>query len=167
LEALVLLFTFPVLTNPDPPLRPTSGPARLSGFTLVEIMVVVAVIALLAAIAVPSFLRSRKRSQAATIKNELRLIDDAIAQYAIETNKKTGDAVFVDDWIDYLKDGRLADTGKDLFGRDYADQSVDSLPYVPGATYDALSDVADSNFWSPYAREVVARKATKVKKKKH
>src|SRR5712672_3355807 len=60
------------------------------GFTLVEIMIVVAIIALLAAIAVPNFLRARKRSQATRILEDLRIIDSAIDQYAIETNKAGG-----------------------------------------------------------------------------
>ena len=51
---------------------------RRGGFTLVEIMIVVAIIALLAAIAVPGFLRARKRSQASRIINDLRLIDSAV-----------------------------------------------------------------------------------------
>ena len=63
---------------------------RRGGFTLVEIMIVVAIIALLAAIAVPNFLRSRKRSQATRVLQDLRMIDSAIDQYAIETNKTTG-----------------------------------------------------------------------------
>ena len=57
------------------------------GFTLVEIMIVVAIIALLAAIAVPGFLRARKRSQATSILNDARVIDGAMDQYAIENNK--------------------------------------------------------------------------------
>src|SRR5881394_1017067 len=77
--------------------------SRQTGFTLVEIMIVVAIIALLAAIAVPGFLRARKRSQARRIINDLRLIDSAVDQYAIETNKKSGDAVSVADWTKYLK----------------------------------------------------------------
>src|SRR3954465_14593412 len=71
---------------------------RRGGFTLVEIMIVVAIIALLAAIAVPGFLRARKRSQASRILNDLRMIDSAVDQYAIETNRKTGDLVGVQDW---------------------------------------------------------------------
>ena len=59
------------------------------GFTLVEIMIVVAIIALLAAIAVPNFLRARKRSQATRILEDLRMIDGAMDQYAIESNKET------------------------------------------------------------------------------
>jgi len=141
---------------------------KSTAFTLVEIMIVVAIIALLAAIAVPGFLRARKRSQASIIKNDLRLIDSAIAQYAIETNKKTGDDVYVDDWIDYVKaDALLYNTGQDLFGNDYGDQSVDDLPTVPAQTWDALSDVADASFWSPFPRETTPRSKHKGLKKGH
>jgi prepilin-type N-terminal cleavage/methylation domain-containing protein len=66
---------------------------RREGFTLAEIMIVVAIIAMLAAIAVPNFLRSRKRSQATRVLEDLRMIDSAIDEYAIETNKTTGSAV--------------------------------------------------------------------------
>ena len=95
---------------------------KVAGFTLVEIMIVVAIIALLAAIAVPGFLRARKRSQASKILNDLRMIDAAIDQYAIENSKKTGDPVAVVDWTNYVKkDSLLFATGQDLFGGDYGD----------------------------------------------
>jgi prepilin-type N-terminal cleavage/methylation domain-containing protein len=129
----------------------TRNAIRNRGFTLVEIMIVVAIIALLAAIAVPGFLRARKRSQASRILNDLRLIDSAIDQYAIETNKSTGSVVDVPDWTNYLKkDSALYASGKDLFGNDYGSQSVDSLPKCPANAWNTLSDVADTNFWSPY-----------------
>ena len=121
------------------------------GFTLVEIMIVVAIIALLAAIAVPGFLRARKRSQASRIINDLRLIDSAVDQYAIETNKTTGSAVAVADWTNYLKKGtNLYVTGLDILGNSYGPQTVDALPAVPPASKAALSDVTDATFWSPY-----------------
>ena len=124
---------------------------RRAGFTLVEIMIVVAIIALLAAIAVPGFLRARKRSQASRILNDLRLIDAAVDQYAIETNKASGNAVTTADWTNYLKKGSmLYNTGADLFGNAYGVQTVDSLPKVPSTAKTALSDVADTSFWSPY-----------------
>ncbi len=125
---------------------------KRAGFTLVEIMIVVAIIALLAAIAVPGFLRARKRSQASKVLNDLRMIDSAVDQYAIETGKKTGDTVAVVDWTNYVKkDSVLFATGADLFGETYGDQTVDSIPKVPANTFAALSDVADTGFWSPYA----------------
>ena len=125
--------------------------SRRAGFTLVEIMIVVAIIALLAAIAVPGFLRARKRSQASRVINDLRLIDSAIDQYAIETSKKSGDPVTVPDWTNYLKkDTVLYSTGKDILGNDYGPQTVDTLPQVPATTKTALSDVTDATFWSPY-----------------
>src|SRR5437667_11146233 len=90
---------------------------RRGGFTLVEIMIVVAIIALLAAIAVPGFLRARKRSQASRIINDLRLIDSAVDQYAIETNKKSGDAVAIADWTNYLKKNSLLyNNGNSILG---------------------------------------------------
>jgi prepilin-type N-terminal cleavage/methylation domain-containing protein len=122
------------------------------GFTLVEIMIVVAIIALLAAIAVPGFLRARKRSQATRVLNDLRMIDSAVDQYAIETNRATGAQVLVSDWTAYLKSGTvLYNTGQDIFGNDYSAQVVDTLPKVPQATFDTLSDVAPTDFWSPYS----------------
>jgi len=124
---------------------------RIRGFTLVEIMIVVAIIALLAAIAVPGFLRARKRAQASRILNDLRLIDAAVDQYAIETSRSTGSAVAVTDWTNYLKKNSvLYNTGADLFGDTYGPQAVDSLPKVPANAWSTLSDVADMAFWSPY-----------------
>jgi prepilin-type N-terminal cleavage/methylation domain-containing protein len=121
------------------------------GFTLVEIMIVVAIIALLAAIAVPGFLRARKRSQASRILNDLRMIDSAVDQYAIETNRKSGDVVSVADWTNYLKKGSLLyNSGNSLLGTAYGPQTVDTLPQVPSADLAVLSDVAGTGFWSPY-----------------
>lgn len=57
---------------------------RQGAFTLIEIMIVVAIIALLAAMAVPSFLRARQKSQNAKFMNGLRIACDAFQQYAIE-----------------------------------------------------------------------------------
>jgi prepilin-type N-terminal cleavage/methylation domain-containing protein len=124
---------------------------RRGGFTLVEIMIVVAIIALLAAIAVPGFLRARKRAQATRILNDLRMIDSAVDQYAIETNKSSGSAVAIADWTNYMKKGSaLYNTGNDIFGNAYNGQTVDTLPKCPANAWNSLSDVADTSFFSPY-----------------
>ena len=122
-----------------------------TAFTLVEIMIVVAVIALLAAIAIPGFLHARDRAIATRIRNDLRLIDSAVEQYAIETGKTTGDPVAVADWTNYIKkDTALYATGEDLLGNDYGPQTVDEMPFVPIETYYELGRAADDEFWDPY-----------------
>ena len=124
---------------------------RRFGFTLVEIMIVAAVIALLAAICVPGFLRARKRTQATRVLEDLRLIDHAIDQYAVEANKSAGmNPVFSDLKVYVKSNTRLYNTGRDIFNRRYGPFTVDNFPQVPRRTFIALSDVADTDFWSPY-----------------
>ena len=125
---------------------------RTGGFTLVEIMIVVAIIALLAAIAVPNFLRSRKRSQATQVLEDLRQIDSAMDQYAIENNKPGGAAVGWSDVQNYLKkDTRLFSSGgKDVFGNAFTIGAVDTAPKVSSTTYTDLLAVAPADFWSPF-----------------
>jgi type IV pilus assembly protein PilA len=65
------------------------------GFTLLEIMIVVSIIGLLATLAIPAFIKARTRSVTTGCINNLRLIDDAKAQWALETHKDSG-AVPVD-----------------------------------------------------------------------
>lgn len=137
---------------PLPAVHPAGVPARrVAGFTLVEIMIVVAVIALLAAMTIPGFLRARKRAQASQIKNDLRLIEAAVDQYALETSKKSGDPVAIVDWTPYVKNGtNLFTTGEDLLGNEYGPQTVDEAPFVPIETYLELGDVANDDFWEPF-----------------
>jgi len=75
-----------------------------AGFTLVEIMIVVAIIGLLAAIAIPNFVKARATSQANACINNMRKIDDAANQWALERGQRTGNAItFPSDLTPYIK----------------------------------------------------------------
>jgi len=79
------------------------------GFTLVEIMIVVAIIGLLAAISVPAFAKARRRSQIGVLKNDLRIFVDAFQLYALEhQNQYPPDqepGVFPTNMVGYLDEG--------------------------------------------------------------
>jgi prepilin-type N-terminal cleavage/methylation domain-containing protein len=74
------------------------------GFTLVEIMIVVAIIGLLAAVAIPNYVKARANAQANGCINNLRQIDGAMQQFAIENNKHVGATVnYPTDLTPYIK----------------------------------------------------------------
>ncbi len=74
---------------------PTSPPrhhANSAGFTLVEIMIVVVIIGLMAAMAIPAFGRVRERTENTTVANDLRTFSAAFDQYALEIGSWPADA---------------------------------------------------------------------------
>src|SRR2546428_9354230 len=77
--------------------------SRYAGLMVVEIMIVVAIIGLLAAIAIPNFVRARTQSQMNACINNLRQIDGAIQQWALETKQAVNAAVTTGDVTPYLK----------------------------------------------------------------
>jgi prepilin-type N-terminal cleavage/methylation domain-containing protein len=129
------------------------------GFTLVEIMIVVAIIALLAAIAVPGFLRARKRSQATAILNDARVIGGAIDQYAIENNMQ-GTATFTSSMLkDFFKpasrlyvEAGAATVLNDIIGNNYSYNTFVGGVLINSTSTANFTDVIDnaSSFWGPY-----------------
>ena len=81
------------------------------GFTLVEIMIVVAIIALLAAIAIPSFSKSRNAARLSSCINNMRLIQHAKEQWATTNSKLDTDTAPVTDINAYLKNAPTCPSG--------------------------------------------------------
>jgi prepilin-type N-terminal cleavage/methylation domain-containing protein len=76
---------------------------RQRGFTLVEIMIVVAIVGLLCAMALPSFVNAREQSRMRTCVNNLRQVNGAKDQWALEKGKATGDPCVIGDIMPYLR----------------------------------------------------------------
>ncbi len=107
-------------------------------FTLVEIMIVVAIIGLLAALAVPSFLKNRKQSQGRRIMNDARQIDAAINAWALEVNAADGDPVDINGAAQYSKSGSINTI--DVLGNAYLIGPVGNTQMAIAATTKSVLD---------------------------
>ncbi len=130
---------------------------RRGGFTLVEIMIVVAIIAMLASLAIPTFLRARKRAQATATLDTLRLIDSAKDQYAVESGKDAGVLPAPGDLLKYMKTGTKLYTdlangaAYDNLGRAIAINAIDISPTVAVETKQELAEATGGDaFWGQY-----------------
>lgn len=131
-----------------------NGRKTARGFTLVEIMITLAIVAMLAAIALPGYMRSRMRSQATMVLEELRVLDAALELYSHEHSLPSGTSVPFDYLRPYLKAGTsLYETGNDLVGNPHGPFAINVIPTVHPDTFTEFEPVADAGFWSPYFRD--------------
>ena len=98
------------------------------GFTLTEIMIVVALIGLLAIIAIPHSVRARNRSMENTCINNLRQIESAIEQWAIEAKQPPNATVTEANVMPYLKRSAVCPSGGTRFDDSYILTSVSDPP---------------------------------------
>lgn len=114
---------------------------RQSAFTLVEIMIVVAIIGLLAALAIPGFVKARKQSQGRAAVNDCRQIEAAIDQWALEKSQKDGADINWDEAKTYLKgDTRFSWTLTFLSGGGPIFASILTIPVTSVVTTGYLSN---------------------------
>ena len=98
------------------------------GFTLVEIMIVVAIIGLLASIAIPNFAKARTTAKMHACIANLQQIDGAIQMWATETKQSESATVTAADILPYLKNAVYCPSGGRTFADSYSVTTVQVRP---------------------------------------
>ena len=101
---------------------------RKGGFTLVEIMIVVAIIGMLASIAIPNYIQSRGKAQESVCINNLRQIEGAIQRWSLDMKKDEGQPVSYSDIRSYLQHSVVCPSGGTKFEDSYTITTVDAAP---------------------------------------
>ena len=101
---------------------------RKGGFTLVEIMIVVAIIGMLASIAIPNYIQSRGKAQESVCINNLRQIGGAIQRWSLDMKKDEGQPVSYSDIRSYLQHSVVCPSGGTKFEDSYTITTVDAAP---------------------------------------
>ena len=106
--------------------------SRLAAFTLVEIMIVVAIIGLLATIAIANFMYVRSTAQANACINNMHQIDGAVTEWALEKGKKTGDPApsLITDLTPYIKLNSSGSIPSCPAGGSYIMGTVGAIPQI-------------------------------------
>ena len=125
MNPLVALFTPPQQKGI---VRMKNRTSSKGGFTLVEIMIVVAIIGLLAAIAIPNFVRARTQSQKNACINNLRQIDSAVQTWALENKQPATATPGFTDISSYLKNQVVCPSGGTTFSDSYTLNGVTNKP---------------------------------------
>jgi len=91
------------------------SPAR-AGFTIVELVIIITIIGLLVAIGVPNYMRARDNSRLNFIYSNLREIENAKSQWALDNHKQTGDDVGALAQLgSYLRGGTVRDAIRETY----------------------------------------------------
>src|SRR5678809_395651 len=129
-KIVIILLTRPLslFTPPNERFGMKLNRSSRSGFTLIEIMIVVAIIGMLAGIAVPNYVKAREQAHRTACISNLQQIDGAVQLWAMESKKDAEQPVTYADISSYLKNSLACPAGGSSFADSYLLTTVESKP---------------------------------------